>query len=136
VARRFFRQGRALREQGDRRMKKQTPIALAAALLLAGVTAASAAGMAQSAASNSLTLSNTQQKTAWKDLHTMNKQTAPSSFMAASGKAVPSTLKIKPVPSKTASAVPKLKPYDFAMVKGKLLIVNPSDRTIADVIAG
>lgn len=26
--------------------------------------------------------------------------------------------------------------HDFAMVKGKPLIVNPSDRTIADVIAG
>lgn len=117
-------------------MKKQTPIALAAALLLAGVTAASAAGMAQSSASNSLTLTNSQQKTAWRDLHTRNKQTAPSSFMASSGTAVPSTLKIKPVPSATATAVPKLRPYDFAMVKGKLLIVNPSDRTIADVITG
>ena len=117
-------------------MKKQTPIAVAAALLLAGVTAASAAGMAQATASDSLVLTHAQQKTAWKNLHTMNKQTAPSSFMATSGTAVPSTLKIKPVPSTTASAVPKLKPYDFAMVKGKLLIVNPSDRTIADVITG
>jgi hypothetical protein len=117
-------------------MKKQTPIALAAALLLAGVTAASAAGMAQSSASDSLTLTNTQQKTAWRDLHTMNAQSAPASFMAASGTAVPTTLKIKPVPGKTASAVPKLRSYDFAMVKGKLLIVNPSDRTIADVITG
>ena len=117
-------------------MKKQTPLALAAALLLAGVTAASAAGMAQSTASDSLTLTNAQQKTAWQNLHTQNKQTASSSFMAASGTAVPSTLKIEPVPSKTATAVPKLRPYDFAMVKGKLLIVNPSDRTIADVITG
>jgi len=117
-------------------MKNQTPIALAAALLLAGVTAASAAGMAPAGASDSLMLTNTQQKTAWRDLHTRNKQSAPSSFMAQSGTAVPSTLKIKPVPSKTASAVPRLKPYDFAMVQGKLLIVNPSDRTIAEVITG
>ncbi len=117
-------------------MRKQTPIALAAALLLAGVTAASAAGMAQSTASDSLTLTNAQQKTAWKTLHIRNKQSAPSSVLAASGTAVPSTLKIKPVPGKTASAVPKLRPYAFAMVKGKLLIVNPSDRTIADAITG
>lgn len=117
-------------------MKKQTPIALAAALLFAGVTAASAAGMAQSSASDSLSLTNTQQKTAWQDLHGKNQQSAPSGFMAASGTAVPTTLKIQPVPNRTATAVPKLKPYDFAMVKGKLLIVNPSDRTIADVITG
>jgi Protein of unknown function (DUF1236) len=117
-------------------MKKQTPIALAAVLLLAGVTAAAAAGMARSTASDSLSLTNSQQKTAWRDLHARNKQSAPSSFMAASGTAVPSTLKIEPVPSKTASAVPALRPYDFATVKGKLLIVKPSDRTIADVITG
>jgi uncharacterized protein DUF1236 len=117
-------------------MKRQMSIGLAAALLLAGVTAASAAGMARSTASDSLTLTNTQQKTAWQDLHTRNKQTAPSNFVASSGTAVPSTMKIKSVPSKTATAVPALRPYDFAMVKGKLLIVNPSDRTIADVITG
>jgi hypothetical protein len=117
-------------------MKKQMSIGLAAALLLAGVTAASAAGMAQSTASDSLTLTNTQQKTAWQDLHTRNKQIAPSTFVASSGTAVPSTMKIKPVPGKTATDISALRPYDFAMVKGKLLIVNPSDRTIADVITG
>jgi hypothetical protein len=123
-------------DQGDRQMKKQMSIGLAAALLLAGVTAASAAGMARSTASDSLTLTNTQQKTAWQDLHTKNKQTAPSGFVASSGTAVPGTMQIKPVPSNTATAVPALRPYDFAMVKGKLLIVNPADRTIADVITG
>jgi hypothetical protein len=34
------------------------------------------------------------------------------------------------------SAVPALRPYDFAIVQGKLLIVNPSDRKIAEVITG
>jgi len=117
-------------------MKKQTPIALATALLLAGVTAASAAGVAQSTASDTLSLPSAQQKTAWNDLHGRNKQNAPSGFTATVGSAVPNTLKIKPVPGKAASAVPALRPYDFAMVQGKLLIVNPSDRTIAEVIAG
>ena len=70
-------------------MKKQTPLALAAALLLAGATAASAAGMAQSSPSDSLTLPSTQQKTAWNDLHGKNKQNAPSGFTATVGSAVP-----------------------------------------------
>ena len=117
-------------------MKKQTPLALAAALLLAGATAASAAGMAQSSPSDSLTLPSTQQKTAWNDLHGKNKQNAPSGFTATVGSVVPNKLKIKPVPSKAASDVPALQPYDFAMVQHKLLIVNPSDRTIVDVITG
>ncbi len=34
------------------------------------------------------------------------------------------------------SDVPVLNPYDFAMVQGKLLIVNPSDRKIAEMITG
>ncbi len=40
------------------------------------------------------------------------------------------------VPSKAARDVPALRPYDFAMVQGKLLIVNPSDKKIAEVITG
>jgi hypothetical protein len=32
--------------------------------------------------------------------------------------------------------VPSLKPYDFAVVQGKVLIVNPSDKKIVDVIIG
>ena len=59
-------------------MKPRTSIALAAAALLSGVSAASAAGMQQSngganmapTASDTLSLSSTQQKTAWKDLYT------------------------------------------------------------------
>lgn len=134
----------------------KTSLALAAALLLAGATAASAAGMSSTAAStpattpstsstggmsaasasDSLTLTSSQQKTAWKDLKGKNKEKPPSGFTATVGSVVPGKLKIKPMTSKAASDVPALKPYDFAMVKHKLLIVNPSDRTIANVIKG
>jgi Protein of unknown function (DUF1236) len=126
-------------------MKRQTPIALAAAVLLSAVTAAAAAGMAKSSssstmskpASDTLTLTSTQQKTAWNDLRGQAaKQKAPSSFKATVGAVVPSTLKIEPVPSKAASAIPALGSYDFAMVQGKLLIVNPSDKKIVEVITG
>jgi hypothetical protein len=118
---------------------------LAAAVLLSGVTAAAAAGMAQSSssstmarsASETLILTSAQQKTAWNDLHSQAaKQKAPSGFTATIGSVVPSTLKIAPVPRKAASAVPALRPYDFAMVQGKLLIVNPHDKKIAEVITG
>jgi len=52
------------------------------------------------------------------------------------GAVVPSTVKIEPVPSKAASDVPMLKSFDFAMVNGKLLIVNPSDKKTVQVISG
>ena len=121
-------------------MKAQTAIALAAALLLSGATAASAevasshSGVAKAA--SKLTLTGTQQKTAWKDMSSASTQTAPSGFNATTGAAVPSALKLSAIPSKTARDVPALRSYDFAKIQGKLLIVNPKDRMIAEVITG
>jgi hypothetical protein len=124
--------------------KKQLSIALAAALFAAGAPAALAAGtsststtMAKPGASDTLSLPSAQQKTAWNDLKSQaSNQTAPSGFQATVGSALPASVKTMPVPSKTATAVPALKPYDFAMVAGKILIVNPSDKKIVEVITG
>jgi hypothetical protein len=124
-------------------MKPRTSIALAAAALLSGVSAASAAGMQQSngganmapTASDTLSLSSTQQKTAWKDLYTGSlNQKAPSGFSAVTGAVVPNTVTTAPITSKAASDVPALKPYNFAMLQHKLVIVNPADKKIAEVI--
>jgi Protein of unknown function (DUF1236) len=130
-------------------MKTRMSIALAAAVLLSGVTAASAAWWHSSwwhssssstmarAASDTFSLNSTGQRMAWKDLSTeASKQNVPSGFNATVGSVVPSTLKIEPVPSKAAKDVPSLRPYDFAMVQGKLLIVNPLDKKIVEVITG
>ena len=51
------------------------------------------------------------------------------------GAKVPNTIVIAPVTAQAGSDVPVLKPYSFAMVQKKLVIVNPSNRTIANVIA-
>jgi hypothetical protein len=64
------------------------------------------------------------------------KQTAPAGFSATMGSVVPSTMKLQPIPEKTAKDVPSLKPYDFAVIQGKVLIVNPSDRKVVEVISG
>ena len=125
-------------------MKTRPAIAIAAAAaLLSGVSAASAAEAASSHsgvainASDSLNLTAAQQKTAWNDLNKQaSAQTAPSNFSATAGSKVPSTMTIKAIPAKTASDVSQLRPYDFAMVSGKILIVNPKDRTVAEVLSG
>jgi Protein of unknown function (DUF1236) len=84
-----------------------------------------------------LSLTSMQQKTAREDLNSKtSKQNAPSGFQATVGAVVPTTVKIDPVPSKAATDIPALKSYDFAVVQGKLLIVNPSDKKIAEVITG
>jgi hypothetical protein len=75
-------------------MNKRTSIALAAAALLAGITAASAATMSNSGkASDKLTLTNPQQKTAWRDLYMPSlNQTAPAGFSATVGAVVPNSV--------------------------------------------
>jgi hypothetical protein len=126
-------------------MKVKTSLVLAAAMLSAGITAGSAADMSHSSststmgrsASNTLNLNGVQRRLAWKDLSTAAaKQNLPPGFNATAGAAVPSTLKIEPVPTKVARDIPSLRPYDFATAKGKVLIVNPSDKKITDVITG
>jgi hypothetical protein len=125
-------------------MKAKTSLALATAVLLAaGVSVASAAEMSHSSsastmgrsASDTLSLNSTQRRMAWKDLNAASaKQNLPSGFHATVGAVVPSTFKIEPIPSKVTKDVPSLGPYDFATVQGKVLIVNPSDKKIADII--
>ncbi len=125
-------------------MKTQTSIALAAAALLAGVSVASAAPIAGAKmegakmappAHDTLALNQTQRKKAWNDLYTgaLNQKT-PAGFSAKVGAVVPSSVTTASVTTKAASDIPALKPYKFAMLQKKLVIVNPTDRKIADVI--
>jgi hypothetical protein len=69
-------------------MKKQTSCALTAALLLLTITAASAATMSShTKPSDTLNLTSTQQKTAWKDLYMPSlNQKAPSGFSPTVGR--------------------------------------------------
>jgi hypothetical protein len=88
-------------------------------------------------AGDTLGLTSAQQKLVWRDLNGQaTNQNAPSGFQPMVGAVVPSSIKIEPVPTKAATDIPSLKPYDFAMVQGKVLIVNPADKKVADVITG
>jgi hypothetical protein len=84
---------------------------------------------------DTLSLSDAQRKTALQDLYmdSLNQDTPPG-FDAVVGAKVPNTVVIAPVTAQAGSDVPALKPYSFAMVQKKLVIVNPSDRKIASVI--
>lgn len=123
-------------------MRRRISVALAAGLLMAGFSAASAGGMQQltptnsQRASDTLNLTSTQRQTAWKDLYMGSLNQTSSSFNAKPGAVLPSNIVTAPVTTKASGDVPVLKPFDFAMVNGKLLIVNPSDKKIVDVISG
>jgi hypothetical protein len=122
-------------------MKPHTAIAVAAALLSGAMLASAPASAAlfpspHAKAGDSLTLPCDQQKTAWNDLNGTAASNAPASFQPSTSSALPSTVTVHAIPAKTASAVPALRPYDYAKVGGKLLIVNPHDMMIAEVIGG
>jgi hypothetical protein len=84
---------------------------------------------------DALTLSDAQRKMAWQDLYmdSLNQNTPPG-FDAVVGATVPNTIVIAPVTAQAGGDVPALKPYSFAMVQKRLVIVNPGDRKIAGVI--
>jgi hypothetical protein len=126
-------------------MKKYTSIAAVAALLLAVVSAASAApilpaglpagGTLVAPARDTLNLTGAQQKTAWKDLYMKSlNQAAPSGYQVTVGAVVPKDIATGRMTAKASGDVPALKPYRFAQLGNKLAIINPTDSKIADVI--
>jgi hypothetical protein len=119
---------------------------LAAAILIASAGAAAAAGHhmmsrhssmtpAASMASDNLTLTPDQQKTAWRDLAKQaSAQSAPSNFTASVGTTVPTDIRLHTIPTRAASQLQELKPYRYAVLSNELLIVNPNDKKVVDVI--
>ena len=87
-----------------------------------------------SMAKDSLSLTTAQEKLAWRDLSKGTSQRVPSNFTASVGTAVPSDITLQPISKKVASQLPTLKPYQYARLPNEVLIVNPADKKIVDVI--
>ena len=82
-----------------------------------------------------ISLTTAQQRLAWKDVERSAKaQKTPADFMPTVGVTVPNDLTLKPIPAKLARQVSALKPYDFALLKQELVIVDPSNKHVVDVI--
>ena len=89
-----------------------------------------------SMAKDSLSLTTAQEKLAWGDLSKQAaSRSASSNFSASPGAAVPSDITLRQIPRKVASELPILKPYQFARLPNEILIVNPTDKKIVDVIS-
>lgn len=129
-------------------MKTRILLTVVAVALLSGASVAMAANSstawkessAKSASTSilkdKLSLTGKQQATAWQDITKQaTKEEAPAGFTAKIGSVVPSTLMTYPVPMTTSSKVPVLRRYQYALLENnKLLIVNPHDKKVADVI--
>jgi hypothetical protein len=113
-------------------MKKKTALVSAAALLMYGVTMASAATAMHG--TDTVILSAAQRSAVWKDLSKQAANQNASGFNARIGTFVPKSVKIEPMPSNVTANNPELRPYGFAMVGNKLVIVDPANKVIADVL--
>jgi hypothetical protein len=84
---------------------------------------------------DNLSLTTAQEKLAWRDLSKQaSSQRAPSNFSASVGATVPNDITLRSIPRTVAGQLPKLKPYRYALIPNELLIVNPSDKKVVDVI--
>jgi len=61
-------------------------------------------------------------------------QNLPADFNTTVGAALPSSINTHPLPKKAARDVPAARSYRYAMTQDKVLLVNPSDDKIADVV--
>ncbi len=93
-------------------------------------------GRQGSAGSNDqLNLTSTQRAEIWQNLSNQAKETPPAGFTPKVGEAVPSSIRVQPLPGSVSSQVPAVKSYDFAMLQNEVLIVDPTSKKIVDVIS-
>lgn len=84
---------------------------------------------------DNLSLTTAQEKLAWNDLSKQAaSQPAPSNFSASIGATVPNDITLRSIPRMVTSRLPTLKPYRYARLPNELLIVNPHDKKVVDVI--
>lgn len=93
-------------------------------------------GAAVAAPQQPLNLSQQQQQTIQQQLSSKNAQAVPANFSAHVGAKVPQSVTLQPLPQQVASKVQAVKNDHFARLQNnKILIVNPTDRTVAAVIS-
>jgi hypothetical protein len=59
---------------------------------------------------------------------------APDTFRPAVGATVPPSVDTAPMPDALAQVVPRLKGYEYAMVGGQVLIIDPKSKQVVEVI--
>jgi hypothetical protein len=118
-------------------MQERMIIAFVAMLLLVGASVTAQALLTPAPQANdTLSLPLKQQQAVWNDLSSAPDQDGPANFKPATSSAVPSTVTVRMIPDQVAHDVPQLEPYDFAKVQGQLLIINPRDMMIAEIMTG
>jgi Protein of unknown function (DUF1236) len=77
-----------------------------------------------------LKLTNAQRAEIWNELGSQS----PAGQTLKVGDAVPDTLQLQALPGDLSNHVPALQSYQYAMVNGQVLIVDPATKTVAAII--
>jgi hypothetical protein len=86
-------------------------------------------------ANEPLTLTSAQRHDLWQGLSKQAaKESAPAGFAAKVGDTLPSSIKLQSLPTTLSSQIPAVESYNYALLQGELLIVDPSSKKIVDII--
>jgi hypothetical protein len=94
-----------------------------------------AARDANPAAAPDLKLSSAQKQTIYLSISNLKKrETAPPTFRAAVGAIVPPSVNLQPLPKTVVELAPVVGGYEYAMVANQVLLVDPKNRQVVEVI--
>ena len=88
-------------------------------------------------ASDNLVLTGSQESLIWRKLaqqRAASSKTAASSFTPSLWGPVPASVTLRPLPANVTSQIPMVRPYRYTTLGNSLLLVNPSDRRVVDII--
>jgi Protein of unknown function (DUF1236) len=87
-------------------------------------------------ASDNLILSSAQKQTISQTMFNgqAERNDAPVGFTASIGQVLPNSVTLHSLPSNVASQVPAVRSYSYATVEKEILIVNPTNRKVIDII--
>jgi hypothetical protein len=117
-------------------MQSHRRYAVAVLMLLCSCgVAAAAERLSPFRASDDFVLTGAQESLIWHAVSRQSGQGANTSgFNASLYTAVPSSIVLHSLPSAVTGQIPMVRPYEYATQGGALLIVNPADRKIVDII--
>jgi hypothetical protein len=87
------------------------------------------------AAVPSLSLNTAQKQTIYSSISNQKqKETAPPTFRAAVGAVVPTSIELQDLPKSIVDLIPELKDYEYAMVANQVLLVDPKNKQVVEII--
>lgn len=123
-------------------MRKRICQALGVLMLLGSALPAAAQGIpahpgteTNPAAMPDLKLTAEQRQTIYTSISNQKqKETAPPNFQATVGAVVPTSIETQPLPKTIVELLPTLKDYEYAMVANQVLLVDPKNKQVIEII--